>query len=991
MKNGAGAALVVVAVAVVLMIQAGTMHRIDIPVDDAYVEEELPRAVPPEGRGEEGEGLEAQAAWAWYRLTYPTGQVPQTDWRGNAVSYVNANVPPQVPEGVRTLPVNPRGGPHTPLAPSVTPVTTTWTTVGPSPLDSSGTSAGYKYGIVSGRVNAIAVVPTSPNVAYIGMPVGGVWKTTNCCSTLTTWTPLWESADLKAQSVGAIAIDPNNPDVIYAGTGDSQVPHGDMYGNGIYKSTDGGATWTQYGSSVFSPYTLSGAPASTCCTLAPDENIKVIAVHPNNSNIVIAGASFGLFISWDAGMTWTRYDIVNRNAAPYNDDAQRVSGLLVDGPSNTMYVAVGYPYYSSLRRPGLNAGANGIYAATIPTTPGAPTFAAMNTGLPSGTGSGSNNDVGRIELAWDAAHTRLYALISNFGTSNTNLTGYTLGLYTAPIAGTWTLVANTNDKMQGPNVSTNWKQSCGSGTDEFGQDWYDYYVGVDPNNDKLVYAGRTGTYSLTLNSTYGSATIANLSNVYGTACAGYGTIHPDAHAIAIVPGTNPTRFLTGNDGGIYLGTGAVGGFTQLNGNGGAGSISTNQFYAGQLGGNFANAANQFLFGGMQDNGNASWDNAQSNFQWIARGNGGDGFFTAFDPIAGTRSAGRWYTEYTYGDMDCSTTGAAGSFTACAPAYATTSSSGVDKRDWSTPFLLDQWNCTTTQCNNLFLGTSRVWASVATGRPSWTTTGSADLTKNLNAFSAIIALNVAHSNPGSVIVGTADGNVQWSNNALTGANCTAAAANTASFACTVNGSATWVNLTNSNAVLPNRSINGVAFAPLTNTVVYAAVGGFNINTPGTSGHIFRGVCSASPCTAGNITWTDKTGTLPDVPFNAVQVNPSLPNQVFVGTDLDFFFTNDITASPPKWYRFQTGLAYTRIAYLAVDRGPASSPRASTTVGAYTYGRGLYLAQLGDWPTAITTQNFTAEASADDAWLIVPILLGMIGLTLLGLLPHQRAAQ
>ena len=68
-------------------------------------------------------------------------------------------------------------------------------------------------------------------------------------------------------------------------------------------------------------------------------------------------------------------------------------------------------------------------------------------------------------------------------------------------------------------------------------------------------------------------------------------------------------------------------------------------------------------------------------------------------------------------------------------------------------MLDQWNCTITQCNNLFLGSSRVWASTATGLPSWTATGSADLTKNLDQLSTIIALNVAHSNPGSVIIGT----------------------------------------------------------------------------------------------------------------------------------------------------------------------------------------------------------------------------------------------
>src|SRR5206468_4012375 len=142
--------------------------------------------------------------------------------------------------------------------------------------------------------------------------------------------------------------------------------------------------------------------------LAPDENVKWIAIDPNNHNTIVAGASYGLFISRDAGVNWTRYDIVNRNAVPYNDDAQMVSGLLVDGSTNpsTVYAAIGYPY-TSTRRVGLTGGANGVYKATIPAS-GAPTFTLMASGWPAGTGNGTPNTVGRIELDWNAAHTRIY-------------------------------------------------------------------------------------------------------------------------------------------------------------------------------------------------------------------------------------------------------------------------------------------------------------------------------------------------------------------------------------------------------------------------------------------------------------------------------------------------------------------------------------------------------------------------------------------------------
>lgn len=924
------------------------------------------RSVPPFGETGEGDEIQARADWRWNRWTYPTGRLPGGDWRAEALKQIQQGVPEAVPAGTVAVPGRATDG-------VIVPVTTTWTTMGPRPLDYSTQPSGYKYGIASGRMNAIAFEPGNPSVAYVGGSVGGVWKTTNCCSSGTVWTPLWDSPTLGANAIGAITVDPNNPNVVYVGTGDSQPPAGDMYGNGVYKSTDAGATWTQYGSGVFSPYGSAGVPAASCCAQAPDENIKAIVIDPHNSNTVIAGASYGVFISYDAGVTWTQYDVVNRNVAPYSDDAQRVTSMLIDGNTNpsTLYVAIGYPYTSSTRRPGVGGGANGVYKATVPGG-GAPSFTLITTpsnGWPANTGTGTTGDVGRIELDWNAAHTRIYAHVSDYGTTSGNI-GYTLGIWTTGDGGaTWTQLSGT--------ANSNFR-NCRNTIETGGQDWYDLFIAVDQTNDKTLYSGRIDLYKVVVNSTYtGASSITALGNVYGTTCSGYGTLHPDQHAFAWIPGS--TQFLVGSDGGMHLGTGAVGGFTSLNS-----TINTMQFYAGQIGRDFANTSGsqvQYLFGGFQDNGNASWTSANANLQWQARSVGGDGFYTAFDPLAGTTSAGRWYTEYTYGALSCSTTGAGGSFTSCAPSYSTGSSTGIDKRDWNTPFMVDQWNCTNAQCNNLILGSSRVWASVNTARPTWTATGSTDLTKNINALSTIVALNVAHKNPGTVIVGTSDGNAWWSNNVFTGSNCTAAAANTSSFACTVNSSATWVNLTGSNAVLPNRSISGVAFDPNTNLTFYAAVGGFNTNTPATPGHLFRGACSASPCTTANITWTRKDIGLPDMPFNAVAVNPNLPNQVFVGTDLGLFYTNDVTAADPVWYRFQNGLPWTTVVYLSPDRGASATPYASTTLAAWTFGRGVFTARLGGayTPTAITAG--AASVAAGDAALPLLLIVPAMGLALL----------
>ena len=170
-----------------------------------------------------------------------------------------------------------------------------------------------------------------------------------------------------------------------------------------------------------------------------------------------------------------------------------------------------------------------------------------------------------------------------------------------------------------------------------------------------------------------------------------------------------------------------------------------------------------------------------------------------------------------------------------------------------------------------------------------------------------------------MVGTNDGNVQMGFGLGSG----------------VANSATWVNVTGSNMVLPNRPILDVTFDPTTTNapVAYAAVGGFNANTPATPGHVYRIVCNAS---CASFTWTDKTGNLPDIPVDSIIANPRNAKQVFAGTDWGLYFTDDITVASPVWSRFENGLPHSMVWDLQVDRG-------NTTLSVWTRGRGAYV-----WP-------------------------------------------
>jgi hypothetical protein len=508
------------------------------------------------------------------------------------------------------------------------------------------------------------------------------------------------------------------------------------------------------------------------------------------------------------------------------------------------------------------------------------------------------------------------------------------------------------------NGGTSWTQIDAAETSE-AQDWYDLFITADPQNDKTIYVGRINLYKEVVNSSYTSVTKTNLSNVYNQGSAGYGTLHPDQHTGCWISGTGSSaQFLVGNDGGVYLGDGTVGGFTQLNN-----TINSTQWYAGQLGANFANASTQLLFAGAQDNGSASWDSSQSSLTWQARSTGGDGFFAAFDPIAGTLNSGNWFTEYVNGGLSRSTAGATGNFSS-----KSWGGSG-DSKAWSTPFMLDTFSCKDTSCPNFFIASQYFYASVNAGG-TITKTKNTDLATNGGSSTgSIITFDIGRSDPKAAVTGSDQGAVWWSPNVLTGTNCTQAKANTANFSCSVNTSATWTNLTQSNAVLPKRAILGVAFDPTTTNRIYAAVGGFDQNTSSTPGHVF--VCVNN---GGTWTWTNKTGNLPNVPAESIVINPNNPAQAFVGTDFGFYYTDNINAQPPVWYLYDYGLPTTIIEHLTVDRGPSNDPYHSTTLAAFTYGRGTYAIRLpatgGFLPYPVTT-TMTAKKNGSAVDITYPL--------------------
>jgi photosystem II stability/assembly factor-like uncharacterized protein len=148
-----------------------------------------------------------------------------------------------------------------------------------------------------GRVSAVSGVVGQPGVFYIGLPLGGVWKTT---SAGTTWFPIFDSIK-EVSSIGSVEVAPSDPNVIYVGTGDLITGGGINEGNGMYKSTDAGKTWQHLG-------------------LDQTRQIPAILVDPRDPNLVLIAAQGnvhaksdmrGVFRSTDGGKTWTKTLYIN--------------------------------------------------------------------------------------------------------------------------------------------------------------------------------------------------------------------------------------------------------------------------------------------------------------------------------------------------------------------------------------------------------------------------------------------------------------------------------------------------------------------------------------------------------------------------------------------------------------------------------------------------------------------------------------------------------
>ncbi len=233
-----------------------------------------------------------------------------------------------------------------------------------------------------GRTKAAAGIPSKPNVFLIGVCNGGVWKTTDYGR---TWTPIFD--DQPTGSIGAIAIAPSNPDIIYVGSGEGLQRPDLSTGDGVYKSTDAGRTWTHLG-------------------LRDGQQIPQIVVDPRDPNrifVAVLGHPYGaneergIFRSTDGGQTFTK--VLYKDA-----DTGGADVALDPVDSNTVYAVL----WQSRLAPWEDGAFTGPGSGVFKSVDGGATWQPIMTGLPTFAADG----LGRIGITVASSNPRrLFATV----------------------------------------------------------------------------------------------------------------------------------------------------------------------------------------------------------------------------------------------------------------------------------------------------------------------------------------------------------------------------------------------------------------------------------------------------------------------------------------------------------------------------------------------------------------------------------------------------
>ncbi|BDS14872.1 VPS10 domain-containing protein [Aureispira anguillae] len=518
-----------------------------------------------------------------------------------------------------------------------------WTLLGPTPVPNNGT--GQLNG--NGRLNCITFHPTDANTVYVGAPAGGVWRTTDNGA---TWTQF--ITGLTRLGVSSIVIHPTTPNTMYIGTGDRDG--GDVPGYGVWRSTDGGLTWNSHNTGM------------------GNRTINELLMDPTNPNIMVAASSNGfVYRTIDGGANWTPSTFLGFN------------------PKDIAY----HPTNSSI-----------VYASGDEfhrSTDGGATWTQIVSGVPAA--------VQRIALAVSPNQPDWVYLLAGDGNG-------LVGIYRSTNSG-----VSFSTRTTVPNILG--YETNGSGNAS--QAWYDLVIVADPTDANTIFTGGVNLWK----STDGGATMNCVSYWVGPS-GGIDGVHADQHALEFSPHNN--NLYNGNDGGLYFTVDGGTNWTDL-----SDGLVIAQLY--KLG--ISQQTLDRAINGYQDNGTAV-----STGTVFSTEIGGDGMECIIDPTDDTYMYGALY----YGDIRRSTNGGT--------TFGSITGSIGEQGGWVTPYKLDPNNA-----NRMFAGYDNIWRNDAVrAGTAWTQISNFGGTQN------IVDIAIAPSNSDVVYASRSNNTFYRSNNATAGA-------------------------------------------------------------------------------------------------------------------------------------------------------------------------------------------------------------------------------
>lgn len=690
-----------------------------------------------------------------------------------------------------------------------------------------------------GRYVEFAVIESNPRVFYAATATGGLWKTVN---NGISFTAVFDNQPDFA--IGAVALAQSRPDVVYVGTGEANNSRSTYGGNGVYKSADGGATWTHVG-------------------LPNAGRIGRIVVHPKNPDVVFVAASGrlysenpdrGVYRSIDGGKAWVK-------TLDHKVDGREIGAIdvaLDPANPNVLYAAT----YDKVRRP-WTFGEGGPGSAIFKSTDGGATWKQLSAGLPTGM-------LGRIGLAIARSDPKtVYAVIENANARDPKVTpeerrkrlaqGFGDGsigdeLYRSDDAGgTWRKVApppppTTTTPPAGDGAAP---QPPGGGRGRGG--WTGgnppYYYGqirVNPKNKEHVYLLSVGV----THTTDGGKTWSSPFGFGG-----------DNHALWINP-NDPDHLILGHDHGMGVSFDAGRNWLSPD------NKPLAQFYA--IGYDMEQPYN--VYGGIQDNGSVRGPSSMKGggpipFEAWYRVGGGDGFYNVVD-----RTDSRWlYNESQFGNiqrMD-QKTGQSRSIR-----YTRPQGQEALRWNWSSPILISPHN------PEVVYHAANVLLRSSNRGDTWTEI-SPDLTKNLPdrrqgsgniQYATITTIDESPVIAGVIWAGTDDGNVQV----------------------TRDGGKSWTNVTDKIGGHPGYWVSRVIASHHDAATAYVTVTGYRHDD-------FKPFVWKT--TDYGAAWTSIAGDLPNQAINVIREDRRNPQLLFVGTDFGVHATVD---GGKSWMRMKNGI-------------------------------------------------------------------------------------